>query len=182
MSALFPEPTNPDRSVDLDAASRIEIGDALLAQFPDEAACRTNAFKRAATHRGLSVRRAREYVVLARWFSPDMRTRIFSDVQISYTVLREAARDYSRSGMPDHQRWDALRSMIDSAAAEGRKRVTANEYRSVIGSRPVPNQASAMPADTVIRQLERSDVWQAVVDYIVTDPASRRELLLRLSA
>ncbi|MFJ4969763.1 hypothetical protein [Streptomyces sp. NPDC088755] len=182
MSALFPEPTDLDRSGDLDAASRIVLGDTLLAQFPTETACRSSNFKRAAARQGLSVARAREYVALARWFSPDMRERIFSEVQVSYTVLREAARDYSRSGMPDHQRWDALRSMIDSAASEGRKRVTANEYRTVIGSRQIPNQASAMPAEAVIRQLERPDVWQAVVDHIVADPASRREVLLRLSA
>ncbi|MFI8399654.1 hypothetical protein GTY86_07205 [Streptomyces sp. SID5770] len=182
MSALFPEPTDPGRSGYLDAADRIKLGDTLLIRFPTEAACRSSAFKRAATRHGLSVAQAKEYVTLARWFSPDMRPRIFSDVRISYTVLREAARDYSRSNMPDHQRWDVLRSMIDAAASEGRKRVTANEYRSAIGSRQVPNQASAMPAEAVIRQLERPDVWQAVVDYIVADPASRREVLLRLSA
>ncbi|MFJ8772492.1 hypothetical protein [Streptomyces microflavus] len=182
MSALFPEPTDPDRSGDLDAAGRIALGDTLLTQFPTEAACRSGTFKRTATRYGLSVARAREYVALARWFSPDMRARIFSEVQVPYTVLREAARDYSRSGMPDHQRWDALRSMTDSAAREGRKRVTAHEYRSAIGSRQIPNQASAMPAEAVIRQLERPDVWQAVVDHIVADPASRREVLLRLSA
>lgn len=39
-----------------------------------------------------------------------------------------------------------------------------------------------MPAGVVIRQLERPEVWQAVVDHIVADPASRREVLLRLSA
>ncbi|MFE2310241.1 hypothetical protein [Streptomyces sp. NPDC059411] len=182
MSALFPEPASPAPAGDLDAAGRIEVGDALLVQFPSDTACRTSAFKRAATRYGLPVARAREYVALARWFSPDMRARIFANVQVSYSVLREAACDYSRSGMPDHQRWDALRSMIDTAADQGLKRVTASEYRSAIGSRQIPNQASAMPAEAVVRQLARPEVWQAVVDYIVTDPAGRREVLLRLSA
>ncbi|MER6449449.1 hypothetical protein [Streptomyces venezuelae] len=182
MTALFPEPASPAPYGDLDAAARIKVGDALLVQFPSDAACRSSAFKRAAARHGLQAARAREYVALAQWFSPDMRARIFTDVQVSYSVLREAACDYSRSGTPDHQRWDTLRSMIETAANQGRKRVTASEYRSAIGSRQIPNQASAMPAEAVVRQLERPDVWQAVVDYIVADPASRREVLLRLSA
>ncbi|GGZ13427.1 hypothetical protein GCM10010387_01820 [Streptomyces inusitatus] len=180
MSALFPEPTDHDRLGDLDAAGRIEVGDTLLSQFPTEATWRSEAFKHAANRHGLQPSKAREYVVLARWFSSDMRTRIFSNVQVSYTVLRDAARDYSRSNMPDHQRWDALRSMIETATIKGRKRVTAAEYRTAIGSRPVPNQASTMPAEAVVRQLERPDVWQAVIDYIAADPASRREVLRQL--
>lgn len=60
--------------------------------------------------------------------------------------------------------------------------MTANEYRSATGSRQVPNQASAIPAEAVIRQLERPGVWQAVVDCIGADPVSHREVPLRLSA
>ncbi|WP_158708635.1 hypothetical protein [Streptomyces bikiniensis] len=122
MSALFPEPTDPGRSGYLDAADRIKPGDTLLIRFPSEAACRSSAFKRAATRHGLSVAQAKEYVALARWFSPDMRPRIFSDVQISYTVLTEAARDYSSpirlitSAGTSFAQWSMLRRVKDGSA------------------------------------------------------------------
>lgn len=110
-----------------------------------------------------------------------MRDQVFDRVGVSYSVLREAAFDYSRSGMPDHQRWDALRTMIDAALAEGRAKITATEYRKAIGSRPIPNQADAMPPEAIIRQIDRPDVWAALLDHIATNPASRREVLMRLS-
>jgi hypothetical protein len=110
-----------------------------------------------------------------------MRDLVFGQVNVSYSVLREAAFDYQRSGMPDHQRWDVLRTMIDTALASGRERVTATDYRKAIGSRPIPNQADAMAPEAIVRQIDRPDVWAAVLDHIAASPANRKDVLLRLS-
>lgn len=120
-------------------------------------------------------------MVLAEWLSPSMRECVFGNVGISYSVLREAARDYSTSGMPDHQRWDTLRTMIEKAAREGRTKITAAEYRKAIGSRPIPNQASSMPPELIANQLDRPDVVAAIVDRIAADRALRHIVLMRLS-
>ncbi|MEW2133625.1 hypothetical protein [Streptomyces sp. NPDC005435] len=181
MSVLFAidQPQGPAR--DLSARSRVALGDRLFRDFPDEPGRRSPAFKRAAARLGVSAQVGRECVALANWLSAPMRDLVFGPVSISYSVLREAAFDYSRSGMPGHQRWDALRTMIDSALAAKRTRITAAEYRKAIGGRPIPNQADAMSPETIVRQLARPDVWSLVVDHIASTPANRRDVLLRLS-
>ncbi|MGW0564681.1 hypothetical protein ACWDZ4_29770 [Streptomyces sp. NPDC003016] len=120
-------------------------------------------------------------MTLADWLSAPMRDHAFGHISVSYSVLREAAFDYSRSGMPDHQRWDMLRTMIDRAAVEGRPKITATEYRKAIGARPIPNQADAMPPEAIARQIERPDVWPVVLERIAANPVSRRDVLMRLS-
>ncbi|GHA52676.1 hypothetical protein GCM10010303_75690 [Streptomyces purpurascens] len=157
------------------------IGDELLREFPEESSRHSLTFKRAASRFKLSASAGRDCVALAKWLSAPMRDQVFGRVSVSYSVLREAAFDYSRSGMPDHQRWDALRTMIDTALAVGRTRITATEYRKAIGSRPIPNQADSMPPEAVIRQIDRPDVWPAVLDHIASHPARRKDMLVRLS-
>lgn len=166
---------------ELDASTRVAIGDELLRQFPDEVGRHSAAFKRAASRLKVTASTGRECTVLAKWLSAPMRDHVFGRVSVSYSVLREAAFDYSRSGMPDHQRWDALRTMIDTALAEGRTRITATQYRKVIGARPIPNQADAMPPEAIVRQIDRPDVWSAVLDYIAANPTSRRDVLMRIA-
>ncbi|MFE2822476.1 hypothetical protein [Streptomyces sp. NPDC059271] len=181
MATLFALEQPQDPAPDLDARARVALGDKLLREFPEQSGRRSQAFKRAAARVGVSVRTARDCASLAEWLSPSMRDHVFGHVSISYSVLREAAFDYQRSGMPVHQRWDELRTMIDAALASGRERVTATDYRRAIGSRPIPNQADAMPPEVITRQLDRPEVWAAVVDYIAASPPNRRDILLRLS-
>ncbi|WP_159041780.1 hypothetical protein [Streptomyces aureus] len=181
MSTLFSIDQPRGSMAELDAPTRIAIGDELLREFPDKGGWRSTAFNRAASRLKVSVDLGRDCAALAKWLSLPMRDHVFGRVSVSYTVLREAAFDYSRSGMPDHQRWDALRTMIDAALANGRTRITATAYRRMIGARPVPNQADAMSPEAIVRQMDRPDVWSAVLDYIAANPTSRKDVLMRIA-
>jgi len=181
VSTLFSIDQPRRKAADLDASDRIALGDELLREFPDEGGRRSDAFKRAVARLNVPIDLARDCMDMAEWFSPPMRKHIFGRVQVSYSTLREAALDHSGSGMPDHQRWDTLRTMIDAAVASGHTRVTAAAYRKAIGGRPIPNQADAMPPEAIVRQMGRPEVWLAVLDHITGDPVRLRDVLMRVA-
>lgn len=167
--------------------TRLEIGDLLLEVAPmdnDEPSNGSRELIRAfAADIGMTAGMAREYRCVSAGCDGGLRKVLAeSAVTVSYSVVREAALGFSLPketreaenalAKADRERlrqdrWEILLRMLQEP---GRRRVTAQEFRAVIGARPIPNSASAMTAEKIVEQLARPDVRSAVMASVM-EPA-----------